>query len=398
MDIEQYFRSFYAGTKNPSLAVMEYFMEKLGYPEEKLNVIHIAGTNGKGSVSEMMSNILVGAGYKTGKFMSPHLICYKERISINNQMITDSEMEKLILELMPLVEAYNQHHDTKVTLFELETTMAILYFFRADCDFVILETGLGGLYDCTNIVKSSLSILTSIGYDHMNLLGNTLEEIAWQKAGIIKPNGNTIFVKQAKSINKIIEDKCKEKENRFCMIEPKEIKELTYGELTKFSYKNDKNIEINLKGLKQPQNAAICLECVKILREKNYLISEQTMRQALKTVVHKGRFETICQNPLIIFDGAHNEPAITHLKDTIHQYYKKVPKVFIISIFDTKDYTQILEQILQEDAIFIFTDGNDEGRFIPKETLYDVASQMTNHSKIYKRKMKEAIRANQRKI
>lgn len=186
MNLEEYFSCFYAGTKNPSLEVMHYFMEELGHPEKDLKVIHIAGTNGKGSITEMMSNILTQSGYRTGKFMSPHLICYNERIAINNQNITDEEFEDLIIELNPKVETYNRTHDSKVTLFELQTTMAILYFARKQCDFVVMETGLGGLFDCTNIVNGMISIIASIGYDHMNLLGNSLEEIAMQKAGIIK--------------------------------------------------------------------------------------------------------------------------------------------------------------------------------------------------------------------
>ena len=162
--------------------------------------------------------------------------------------------------------------------------------------------------------------------------------------------------------------------------------------MTKFTYLDHENIEINLKGFKQIQNATICLECVEILKSKDYKISEQAIREALKTVIHKGRFEMILKNPKMIFDGAHNEPAIENLKNSIHLYYKKAPKVFIISIFDTKDYRKILEQLLQEDAIFIFTDGNNEGRFIPKEILYDFANKIAKNKTVYQYKIADAIR------
>ncbi len=392
MKLEEYFSCFYAGTKNPSLEVMHYFMEELGHPEKDLKVIHIAGTNGKGSITEMMSNILTQSGYRTGKFMSPHLICYNERIAINNQNITDEEFENLIIELNPKVETYNRTHDSKVTLFELQTTMAILYFARKQCDFVVMETGLGGLFDCTNIVNGMISIIASIGYDHMNLLGNTLEEIAMQKAGIIKEKGDTIFVKQEEFINKIIEKTCKEKKNQLHCVDLKKVEEISIQEnVTKFSYGKNRNVEINLKGEKQIQNAVICLECVAILKSQNIVIADDIMRKALKTVIHKGRFETICENPKIIFDGAHNEPAISHLKDTIQLYHKNAKKVLILSIFDTKDYHKILAQLLEEDAIFIFTDGNEEGRFVPKETLYDVAKKIANQKTLKKLSMKEAL-------
>ncbi len=393
MDIEQYLKNFYAGTKDPSLSTMKYFMEELGYPEKDLKCIHIAGTNGKGSITEMMSNILVKAGYRTGKFMSPHLICYNERMAIDNKNISDKEMEQLILELMPKIEKYNQNHDTKMTLFELETTMALLYFSRNHCDFVVLETGLGGLHDCTNIINSSISIISSIGYDHMNLLGDTLAQIATQKAGIIKENGDTIFVSQENEVNEIIRKTCQEKGNILHEIDPEDIAEIRFEhDFTQFHYKNYKAIQIPLKGVKQPQNAAICLECVNLLKSKNVEISEHAIKEGLENVVHKGRFEMVSKNPPIIFDGAHNEPAIQHLRENIDLYYKNAKKVFIFSVLGTKDYTKILAQILQEDAIFIFTDGKEEGRFVSKEELYDKASKMTNPEKLYKRKMPEAIR------
>ncbi len=187
MNIEKYLSNFFRGTKNPTLKAMNFLMNELDHPENNLNAIHIAGTKGKGSVTEMITNVLINEGYTVGKYMSPHLIHYNERISVNNKNISDVEMEKLINKINPLIEKYNIQSDVPITLFELETTMAFLYFKEKNCDFVVLETGLGGLYDCTNIINHPLvSVITSIGYDHMHILGNTLTEIAYQKAGIIK--------------------------------------------------------------------------------------------------------------------------------------------------------------------------------------------------------------------
>ena len=137
MDVEQYLSNFFKGTKNPTLKAMNYFMEEFRHPEKDLKVIHIAGTNGKGSCTEMITNILIKAGYKVGKFISPHLISYNERISIQNKNITNSKMEEIIEKIKPKIDKYNSVNDTKITLFELETTMAILYFYENNCDFVV---------------------------------------------------------------------------------------------------------------------------------------------------------------------------------------------------------------------------------------------------------------------
>lgn len=153
IDVNEYLKSFYRGTKNPSLKAMKYFMDKYDNFEKNMKFIHIAGTNGKGSCTEILSNILKEEGYKVGKFLSPHLIRYNERISINGKEISDEDMNNIIEELEPLIEEYNKKDDINITLFELETTMALLYFYRNNVDFVVLETGLGGLYDCTNIIS-----------------------------------------------------------------------------------------------------------------------------------------------------------------------------------------------------------------------------------------------------
>ena len=161
--------------------------------------------------------------------MSPHLIKYNERISINGNLITDNEFSILVEELKPKIEKFNNIHNVNITLFELETILALLYFYRNNVDFVVLETGLGGLYDCTNIISKPLvSIITSIGYDHMHILGNTLPEIAKQKAGIIKENSGTIFFEQSKEINNVFIKTCKEKNNKLYLLKKSQISNYSY--------------------------------------------------------------------------------------------------------------------------------------------------------------------------
>lgn len=392
MDVKQYLQGFFAGTKNPSLDAMKFFMDKLNHPEKELKFIHIAGTNGKGAVTEMISNILLNSGYKVGKFMSPHLIRYNERIQINNKEITNKEMEEIIIKLNPLVKEYNSKGKGNVTLFELETTMAILYFANKKCDIVVLEVGLGGLYDCTNIVYSIVSIITSIGYDHMKFLGNTLEEIALQKAGIIKQNSKTIFMSQSESVDNVIIERCKEENNKLFLVNKEEIKNYSYTEeYQKFDYKEFKNIEINLKGISQIYNACIALETVNVLKEK-YNIKEEIIRKSLKNVIHRGRFEKINNNPTVIYEGAHNEPAIKNFINSVDMYYKNNKKVYIISILKSKDYKTILKLLVKNDEnIYIFTCGNDKERYTDAEILKDEA-QKSGAKNLFTMELEEAIK------
>ncbi len=395
MNVEEYLSKFFKGTKNPTLNAMKFFMDEFGHPEKFLKVIHIAGTNGKGSCTEMITNILINAGYKVGKFISPHLMKYNERISVQNKDITDEKMEEIITKIKPKIDKYNSLNKEKVTLFELETTMAILYFYESNCDFVVLETGLGGLYDCTNIVNPLISIITSIGYDHMDILGNTLVEIAEQKAGIIKENSQTIFaLSDDEEVNKKIENICLEKKNKLHGIEKSDIENYSYdSEFQKFDYKKHKEILINLKGEKQLLNSCIAIECIEILREQEYDISEEALRIGLKTVVHRGRFEVINNNPLIIFDGAHNKPAIENFIRSCNMYYKEQKKVYVISILKTKDYEMVLKQLLKdEEAVLIFTDGNDKERYRSKEELLKTAKQYAENENLYIQDLENTIK------
>ena len=311
--------------------------------------------------------------------MSPHIIEFNERIRVNHENITNSELEELLIKMDILVKEYNQSHKENVTLFELETAIAIIYFASKKCDIVVLETGLGGLYDCTNIVYPILSIITSIGYDHMDILGNTIEEIAYQKAGIIKANSETIFIEQEETVNNIIIKTCKDKNNLLHLVNVNDCKNiLCTREYQIFDYKDRKQIKINLKGKKQIENTAIVLEAIEVLKKDGYNIQEQHILNGLKNVVHKARFEVIHTKPTIIFDGGHNESAIKNLKETIKQYYKDKKKIYVLSILKTKDYKTVIKELMEDkDSVFIFTDGTkakDEVKcYVKKEELYQEA-------------------------
>ena len=394
INVEEYLNNFFKGTKNPSLKAMEYFVNNYNNFDENMKFIHIAGTNGKGSCTEMISNILIKQGYKVGKFISPHLIRYNERISINGKEISNNEMSDIIEELKPKIENYNKKEKVNITLFELETIMALLYFYRNNVDFVVLETGLGGLYDCTNIIKKPIvSVITSIGYDHVNILGNTLTEIAYQKAGIIKNNSNTVIFEQNSEIDEVFINECKIKNNNLHIVRKSDISNYKFNnKFQYFDYKEIKDLSINLKGKVQIQNASICIEVMKILNENGYKVSMNNIREALRTVIHKGRMEELNSEPLIVYDGAHNEPAIRNLQDMVQMYYNNFRRIYIISILNRKDYKTMLK-LLSEDsnATFVLTSGNDEDRYASKEELFEYMKKILGTNKIYKKNLKDAI-------
>ena len=394
VNVEEYFNNFFKGTKDATLNTMKYFMNEYNNIQNKMKIIHIAGTNGKGSCVQMISNILLKQGYKVGKFMSPHLIRYNERICINNDAISDEELSDLIEELEPKIRKYNKEHEFKVTFFELITIIALIYFYRKNVDFVILETGLGGTYDCTNIISNSLvSLITSIGYDHMRILGNTLQEIAYNKAGIIKENSNTVFFEQSEEINNVFIKTCRIQNNKLHLINEQKIQKYNYdNKYQYFDYEDYKNIQLVLKGKKQVQNAVLCIECMNILNNLGYTVSEESIREGLKTVIHKARMDILNEKPLIIFDGAHNELAIENLRNTIDMYYKDYKRIYIVSILKRKDYEKMLQLLLKdEEAEIIFTSGNDESKYILSEELYNIARKYSDNKKMYIKDLDEAI-------
>ncbi len=394
IDVNEYLKGFYKGTKKPSLKAMHYFMDKYNNFEKEMKFIHIAGTNGKGSCAEIVSNILKIQGYRVGKFLSPHLIRYNERISINGESISDEDMQGLIEELKPLIEEYSEKEKSRITLFELETMMALLYFYRMKVDFVVLETGLGGLYDCTNMITCPLvSIITSIGYDHMNLLGDTLPKIAFQKAGIVKPNSSTVIFEQTPDVDEVFAKECSKKENQLHIVREKNVSNYRYdSDLQYFDYGEMKDITVNLKGIVQIRNASICIEAMKILKDKGYEVSDESIREGLKTVIHKARMEKLLSKPFIVYDGAHNTPAMENLQSIVAMYYSDFDRVYIVSILKSKDYRKMLKILASDkEGKFIFTSGNDAERYVDGNTLCECMKEYVDEDRTCTMTLEDAI-------
>lgn len=360
--------------KRPTLTAMEFLMERLGHPERQMRFVHVAGTNGKGSVTEMMAKILEKAGYKTGKFLSPHLIRFNERIQINGQEITDGEIEEILTELEPVIDEYEAKFGVDITLFEIETTMALMYYLRKKCDIVVLEVGLGGKFDCTNIVVADASIIVSIGYDHMNILGESLAEIAAQKAGIIKAGGKVVSGKLPEEAEEVVRARCEE-----VGAEWREVGVCKYEIIASGVRASDKElgeIEVSLKGRKQAENAAICFETVRFLREAGLEIGNDAVREGMSGVVHRGRFEMMCREPIVVFDGAHNLPAVENFWENVQDYYPEGEKVLVVSILKKKDCRGILRVLLREGVEYVFTTGNDSEIYTAGEELVKLAKEI----------------------
>ena len=356
-------------------------MNKLNNPHKSLKFIHVAGTNGKGSICEMLNKILILSNYKVGKFISPHLFESNESISINNTTITNKEFEKYINIFSKISEEYYIETGRKTTRFEILTSLAILYFYENNCDIVVLEVGLGGMYDCTNIVNSLISVFGTIGFDHTAILGNTLEEIALQKAGIIKENSNTIIFEQPAS--PIIEKVCQAKNSNFHIIKNSDISNYYFdNNYQYFNFEQYQNLTINLKGKKQIENASIAIKCCQVLEKYAFHIPKEIIFDALKNINHPARFEIIKKEPLVIFDGAHNGNALLNFCETVNNLYKTERKTFIISIITTKDYKENLNILLNsfENCHFIFTNGGDEKKFFDEKILYAYAKSLNTNN------------------
>jgi dihydrofolate synthase/folylpolyglutamate synthase len=291
----------------------------------------------------MLSSVLMASGLKVGLYTSPYIVEFGERIRINGESIPKDKLISLVEEIKPIAEAMTD----KPTEFELITAIAFLYYMREGVDIVVLEVGLGGRLDSTNIIKSPIaSIITGISLDHTAILGDTVEAIAYEKAGIIKHGSTVISGCRDKSANAVISQAAKERGAEFCEADYSllTVKESNL-EGTVFDYKTFKEIKISLLGSYQPRNAAIVLECVSLLREAGYTISDDALREGMNSARWHARFEIISKDPRVIFDGAHNPEGIEAATESIKAYLGGERVYLISGVLRDKDYTRIAETV-----------------------------------------------------
>lgn len=429
----------------------------LGNPQDELKFIHIAGTNGKGSVLAYLYTVLREAGYTVGRYISPTLFSYRERIQIGEGRAVgdaDREIQKRKKSAGPeeslrteyisredfaecasiAAAAYEEmeHRGMKLpTVFEVETAISLLYFKKRACDLVLLEVGMGGRLDATNIIRTPvLTVLTSISMDHMEFLGNTLEEIAWNKAGILKPGVPVASAHQQPEAERVIREEAAAKGCPCTFVRPEEItdvRENIFGSFSEqirtadaknilfaknsaeeseklsnkmrmsdcaeinnptggrtscepgfqsFAYAPFGRISIALAGPHQRENAALALECIGILRQSGYTISDEAVREGFRKTEWKGRFSVIHRDPLVIIDGAHNPDAAKVLRRSIEEYFPKQRKYYIFGVFSDKEYDKIIE-ITAGLAEHIFAvETPDNPRALPARELAKAVSRV----------------------
>lgn len=328
----------------PGLDSIRELCRRLGNPQDDLQFVHIAGTNGKGSVLAYISTILRCAGLKVGRYISPVIFEYREKIQIGKRLITQAAMcegLELIKGICQEMTEEGFHHPTP---FEVETALAFWYFRKEKCDIVVLETGMGGLMDATNLITTTrVAVLASIGMDHMQYLGKTLDKIAEQKAGIIKSGCRVVSMQQSPEAMRVVEEICEQKECPLHVADVQKASHIRYGmEKQYFDYAGMKKLEITMAGKFQIDNAVLAIEAVKALEECGFPVSGKALRKGLLETVWPGRFSMIGKRPLFIVDGAHNEDAAQKLAESIEFYFTNRRIIYIMGMLRDKECSKVI--------------------------------------------------------
>ncbi len=318
-------------------------LERLGNPQDKLKFVHVAGTNGKGSVCACLSKILTAAGYQVGLFVSPHLKRFNDRIYLNGTEIGDEDFARLASWIRTQAETM----EDAPTVFEIMTAMGMLYFAEKQCDLVMLEVGMGGRLDSTNVIRTpEAAVITSIGLDHTKELGDTLEKIAGEKGGIIKTGGTVIVDGSNTAVMPVFEKICQKTGALLVTSAPEQIRNVVLspaGEV--FDYKDLKELPLSLTGVYQMNNAAVVIETVRVLEQKGYRIGEAALRKGLSEVYWPGRFERLHEQPTFLVDGSHNPDGIRALLKSLRSYFPDKKIRFLLGILSTKDVSTMLQLI-----------------------------------------------------
>lgn len=341
---------------NLGLERIETALQKLDNPHKNLKVIHIAGTNGKGSVASTLANILRCAGFKVGLYTSPHLVEYTERIKINNVEILKEDFAKYVSCVCEIAD--------NLTEFEILTAAAFKYFSDKKVDYVVLETGLGGRYDATNVCENTLAIITSISLDHTDRLGDTYEKIAYEKAGIIKENSTVITATYNKGFE-TIKQVASEKNAKLLAVDYEV--EMEYTNAQNYAVIDGEKFEFSLLGLYQRQNLALVLEACRVLN-----ISFDYIKEGLKTAKWAARLEYKKEKNILI-DGAHNPDSALELRKSLDFYFKNEKKIFIYSTIDTKDYKAIADILFTKDDEIYYLEFNHKNAVSFEQYVKDVS-------------------------
>ena len=362
----------------PGLDRVSELLRRMGNPQDKLRYIHVAGTNGKGSTCAMLSAILQAEGYKTGLFISPYITDFRERIQINNVPVSEETLTDAVEETLPLV---NQLRDEGIIITEFEYVNALEFYIHAEakCDVVVLEVGMGGLLDCTNVILPPLcSVITTIGLDHTAILGDTVEAIAEQKCGILKKGSIAVTSQQDARAMGVIEKTAEKLGIPLLKSEniEVEVKEISLKG-SRFVY-NNREITLPLAGDHQIENAKTALAAVEAVRKEGLLkISDSSIVEGMKNAVNPARLELLSEDPVVLLDGAHNPNGIEALKAAIDRFLPDRPIICVMGMLADKD---IDSSIALLDGVFerVFTVPIDNPRALSAD---DLAKKFENHAK-----------------
>ena len=321
-------------------------MAYLGDPQEKIKMVHVAGTNGKGSTVAFLTGILMSAGYRTGMYTSPFVERFSERIRVDGKEIGEEDFARIATRVRDAAVKMKEEGKGEPTEFEIISAIAFLYFFEQKCDICVLEVGLGGRLDATNVIKDPLlCMITPISYDHTDILGDTLEKIAFEKAGIIKEGSSVLIHPQEEGVTRVIKDVCVRK-GADLVICPLPKGPLRAGLDGVDFLLEGKSFHISLLGDYQINNAAMAVQAARILKKKGFDIKEKDIGEGLSAATWSARFELIRKDPFVLIDGSHNVKGMERLASSLRLYFGDAKIVFIIGILKDKDHGKMLDAIL----------------------------------------------------
>ncbi len=361
----EYIHSVFWKGSIPGLSRTQELLRKMGNPEKKLKFVHIAGTNGKGSTASMTASILQQAGYKVGLYTSPYIYRFHERMQVNGVEISDEDLVAVTEYVKPLAQSMAE----SPTEFELVCAIAFEYFLRQNCDIVVLEVGMGGALDATNVIECpEVAVITNIGLDHTDFLGNTVEEIAATKAGIFKEGGNAVIYRGSESVEKVFEDICAERNVKLKKADFDGLQLHSHGlEGQVFDCGERKNLQLPLLGVHQLKNAAVVLSIIDTLIEKGWNITEQHIRDGLKFARWPGRFDIVGHDPLFIIDGGHNPQCIEALVVNIQDYLKDRKVIALTGVLADKDYADMYKPVMPLVQEFVCITPPNPRRLVAEE-------------------------------
>jgi dihydrofolate synthase/folylpolyglutamate synthase len=380
----EYIHGTYKFGSKLGLENISVLLDLMGNPQNDLNIIHVAGTNGKGSTSSFINEILITEGYEVGLFTSPYLEVFNERIRLNNENISNSDLAKIVTFVKEKVDVLVSNGFSHPTEFEIVTAVAFEYYKMKKVDYVVLEVGLGGRLDSTNIITNTLvSVITPIDLDHTEYLGESISEVAYEKAGIIKENSVCVIHGQEEEVLDVISSKCRENNTRLIIAPTDDVEVIQIDETGTTFTIDELKYKISMIGKHQARNAAVALTAIYALREKyNVEVSEESIFKGLLSNVWQGRFEIMHNNPTIVIDGAHNLHGAKGLARTIVDVFDGRKIYAVVGILEDKDVDGILDEIIPLVDYALVTEPNNP-RKMEKEKLsnmiskYDVETETT---------------------